>query len=83
MSRLLRKTWATWKKAALRIARFQTALVLTLLYFVFFAPFGFLLRLFGWDPLQVGPRHRKQATNWKQVRVAEPELDSMRRQSQT
>ncbi|MCK4302485.1 MAG: hypothetical protein KAW91_06905 [candidate division Zixibacteria bacterium] len=83
MSGLLRKTWAAWKKAALRIARFQTALVLTLLYFAVLAPLGLLLRLFGWDPLQVGSRHRKRATNWKEVRVAEPELDSMRRQSQT
>ncbi len=83
MSELLRITWAFWKKAAMKVARFQTAMVLTLLYFAVLAPLGLLLRLFGWDPLQVGSRHRKQATNWKQVRTAEPELDSLRRQSQT
>lgn len=65
----------------MKIGRFQTALLLTVFYFLVVAPMGAVLRLCGWDPLQSGLRHRRKGTNWKPVKDSRPDLASLRRQS--
>jgi len=44
------------KRVAQRIAAFQTALLLTLVYGLVFVPYGWLSRLAGRDPLDLRPK---------------------------
>jgi hypothetical protein len=81
MKKIALRIWNGWKKIALKIARFQTALLLTLFYFLMLAPLGSLFRLFRWDPLQTGRRHHRKDSNWSRVVDGEPDLPSLRRQS--
>ena len=81
MKRIALRIWNGWKKIALKIARFQTALFLTLFYFLMLAPLGLVFRLCRWDPLQAGRRHRSKKTNWSPVTGGEPDLSTLRRQS--
>lgn len=66
---------------ALKFARFQTNLLLTLFYFFVIAPLGLLFRLFGWNPLESRARNLKKTTNWRTVAQGEPDLEALRRQS--
>jgi len=81
MKKFLKRIWESWKKIALRIARFQTNILLTLFYFLVLAPFGLLLRLFGWNPLESRQKDFQKSSNWKSVDQTEPDLEAMRRQS--
>jgi len=81
MKKFLKRIWESWKKIALRIARFQTNLLLTLFYFLVLAPFGLLLRLFGWNPLESRQKDFQKSSNWKSVDQTELDLEAMRRQS--
>ena len=81
MKRIALRIWNGWKKIALKIARFQTALLLTLFYFLMLVPLGLVFRLFGWDPLQTSRRNRSKKTNWSPVSDSEPDLTTLRRQS--
>ena len=81
MRKVLKKIWAGWKKVALKIARFQTGLLLTLFYFFLLVPLGLIFKLFGWDPLESRRKSLYKATNWKSVTRGEPSLEEMRRQS--
>ncbi len=81
MTEVLKKFWAGWKKVALRVARFQTIILLTVFYFVILVPFGGLARLFRWDPLETSKRHLKRGSNWKKTRDQRPDLKSMYRMS--
>jgi hypothetical protein len=81
MKEIARKIWNGWKRVALKIGRFNTALLLTLFYFLILTPVGALFRLFGWDPLQTSPSHRRKAGNWSDVTDGEPDLTSLKRQS--
>ncbi len=81
MKWLLRKIWSGWKTVALKVARFQTAVLLTLFYFVILVPLGLVFRLFGWDPLEARRKHLNKATNWKTIVSGELSLKGMRRQS--
>ncbi len=81
MKKFFRGLWQGWKKIALKIARFQTALFLAIFYFLILAPLGGLFRLFGWDPLDTGRKKRKAPTNWKQLDQTDPDMEALRRQS--
>jgi hypothetical protein len=81
VKRVLKKIWSGWKKVASKIARFQTAVLLTLFYFVILVPLGLIFKSFGWDPLEARPKNLNRATNWKAVVRGEPSLKDMRRQS--
>ena len=81
MKKIAIKIWNGWKKIALKIARFNTALLLTLFYFLILAPIGGVFRLFGWDPLRVKRRHHSKTTNWTPVVDGEPDIQSLRHQS--
>jgi len=81
MKKFALRIWNGWKRIALKIARFQTALLLTLFYFLMLAPIGSVFRLFGWDPLQTGRRHRRKNSNFSDIIDCEPDLPSLKRQS--
>lgn len=81
MKKFARKVWNGWKKIALKIGRFQTALFLSIFYFLILVPVGLIFKLFGWDPLEAGKPKRKRSSNWKAVSQDEPDLEALRRQS--
>jgi hypothetical protein len=47
-----------WMKLAFLLSRIVNPLVIGLLFFLVLAPMGFLLRLFGKDPLKLKPENR-------------------------
>ena len=49
---LLRPVFQVWLKVAHFIGRVNTQIILTLLYYLVFTPYGLVMRLFGRDPLQ-------------------------------
>ncbi len=81
MKKVLAKLWAGWKRIAHAIGRFQTRVIITIFYGLVVSPLGFVMRLCGWDPLEVGRRKADRGTNWKPVADTEPDIDSLRRQS--
>lgn len=81
MRKFARKVWNGWKKIAIKIGRFQTALFLSIFYFVILVPVGAIFRLFGWDPLETRKQQRERPSNWKPVSQNEPDLEALRRQS--
>jgi len=81
MKIVLTKIRTSWKKVAFSFARFQTKVIVTVFYFLFFAPLGVTFRLFGWDPLESKVVRLGKGTNWKRVVHGEPDLEAMRRQS--
>ena len=81
MKKVLAGLWAGWKRIAHAIGRFQTRVIITIFYCLILSPLGSVMRLCGWDPLEVGRRHARRGTNWKPVTDSEPEVDSLRRQS--
>ena len=80
MKKFFKKIWGKWKKIALVIGRFNTKVILTIIFFLVLAPIGYIFRLFGWDPLDLKQKN-KPDSNWKEVKTAEPDLESMKRQS--
>jgi hypothetical protein len=60
------KLWQGWKRVAARVGNFQARLLLSLFYFVVFAPFALAVR-WGSDPLGikkgVEPQWRPPAEN--------------------
>ena len=81
MRKFARKVWNGWKKVALKFARFQTALFLSIFYFLILVPVGLVFNLFGWDPLEMKKRSRQRSSNWKTINSDEPDIESLRRQS--
>jgi len=49
---LLRPVFQVWLKGAHFIGRVNTQIILTLIYYLVFTPYGLVMRLFGRDPLQ-------------------------------
>lgn len=49
-----RRIWNWWKPIARKIGDFQARVMLTIFYFIFFAPFGLIVRL-TMDPLAMKP----------------------------
>ncbi|MDF1564396.1 MAG: SxtJ family membrane protein [Deltaproteobacteria bacterium] len=50
--RALGPIYGPWMKLGHVLGRINAYILLTLLFFLVFAPLGLLMRLFGWDPLQ-------------------------------
>ena len=42
----MKKVWQRWVRVTLKIASFQAGIVLTIIYFIFIVPLGFLLQVF-------------------------------------
>lgn len=73
-------TFAHW------LARTQTVVIITLFYFLIISPLGFLMVLFGWDPLEKrgfkkSARTDTQLTNWKEVKKPKVDVSDMGRMS--
>lgn len=81
MTDVLQQLWAGWKRVAHRLGRIQTAILMTIVYFLVISPWGFLMRLTGWDPLQTAGKYRRQNTNWRPVTDPEPDRESLQRLS--
>jgi hypothetical protein len=56
----MRKSWAWWKRIARKIGDFQARILLTIFYFIFFAPFALAVRFLS-DPLAI---KNKSAPSW-------------------
>jgi hypothetical protein len=56
MIKVLSTLFARWKVIAHKIGEFQSRLLLSLFYFIFFAPFAVGLKMFS-DPLQIKSFH--------------------------
>jgi hypothetical protein len=56
MIKLFSTLFARWKVIAHKIGEFQSRLLLSFFYFVFFAPFAIGLKMFS-DPLQIKSFH--------------------------
>jgi hypothetical protein len=74
--RLLKRVWAEWIDLSRYIGDFQAKLILTIVYFTLFVPFGVGLRLLG-DPL--GQR-RHRHTAWVGRSTPDSDLAGLRRQ---
>jgi hypothetical protein len=75
---IVRGLWEAWKRLGRRIADIQVRAILTLFYFVIFAPFALAVR-WGTDPLAI---KAKRSRGWQSmsVREAGPVMDEARRQ---
>jgi hypothetical protein len=75
---MLRALWRAWRVVARKIGQVQSFVILSLVYFVFIAPFAMGVRLFA-DPLGL-----REARSWQGVPPggeAMSSLSSMRLQS--
>ncbi|OGC88019.1 MAG: hypothetical protein A2142_04440 [candidate division Zixibacteria bacterium RBG_16_48_11] len=57
------RVWLKWKALALRIARVQTSVLLSLFYFTIFGLYALILRLLGRDLLD--KKWRQHKSFWK------------------
>jgi hypothetical protein len=73
----LKRFWAWWKGVAQRIGDFQARLLLTLFYYIIFAPFGLIIRAFS-DPLMIKQRNPKSM--WMDKHLPDATLENARRQ---
>lgn len=86
MKKVLRKFRARWMTFAHWLARVQTVIIVTLFYFLVISPMGFLMSLFGWDPLGKRGFHKSagdkaQPTNWQKVKKRIIDTPNLRRMS--
>ena len=81
MKKFFAGLWAGWKRFAHVLGRFQTRVIITVFFGLIVSPIGLVMRLGGWDPLEVGRRKARRGSNWKPVADGEPDRESLRRQS--
>lgn len=86
VKKVLRKLKSRWMTFARRLARVQTVIIVTLFYFLVISPMGYLMSLFGWDPLGKRGFHKSagnktQPTNWQQVKKRTIDTTNLRRMS--
>jgi len=78
MKTIFRKLLSGWKKFALGFARVQAEIILFVFYFLIFTPYGWILCLFGHDPLHF---RLKEKSNWESCRLGEFDPERATRQS--
>ena len=76
---MLRDLWNRWLVLAQKIGKFQSRIVLTVVYFVFVLPFGLGVRLFG-DPLRIHRGSAQQQSDWIARQTSDSDLDASNRQ---
>jgi hypothetical protein len=64
---------------AQKIGKFQSRIVLTLVYFVVVWPFGLGVRLFA-DPLRIRRSSTRPQSNWSARQTSDVDLDASYRQ---
>ena len=81
MKKYFKQIWEKWKKIAKIIGRFNTRVILSVIFLLILAPLGSVMRLFGWDPLERSRKKHTKSSNWQAVKNPEPDLESLKRQS--
>jgi len=76
--KLWQTIWQAWKRLALKIAKAQTLLLLTLFYFTIFGLYAVSMKLFRLDPLD--KRWKKQKSFWIKKPDYKIDLESAKRQ---
>ena len=76
MKDALKRFWETWKRFGRFMGNLITRIVLTLLYFTIFVPFGIGASLFT-DPLQIKTDREK---SWNQRESGDESLEEIMRQ---
>ena len=76
---MLRDLWNRWLVLAQKIGKFQSRIVLTMVYFVIVLPFGLGVRLFA-DPLRIRRRSAPQDSDWSARPTSDVDLDASYRQ---
>jgi hypothetical protein len=66
-----------WTRFALLLGKVTTPIMLALIFYGVFAPVGFVLRLFKWDPLRL-TKPASSATFWVTRQPPGPEPESMK-----
>jgi hypothetical protein len=70
--------WHRWKKVALKIARAQAVMLLTLFYFTLFGLYALALKLAGKDLLE--KKWKQNQSFWKDKEKLPVDMESARRQ---
>ena len=68
MKKFLSKIWSGWKRFAHILGRVNTEIILFIFYYLIFTPFGAVLKLFGYDPLEI---RGKGNSGWHEVKIGE------------
>jgi hypothetical protein len=76
MKEKVRAFWEVWKRFGRFMGNLVTRLILTILYFTVFLPFGIGARLFT-DPLQIKSDRRE---SWNQRQTHDKTLEEVTRQ---
>ena len=76
---MLRDLWNRWLVLAQKIGKFQSRLVLTVVYFVVVLPFGLGVRVFG-DPLRIRRGSARLQSDWSARHTSDVDLDASSRQ---
>jgi len=76
---VLRDLWNRWLVLAQKIGKFQSRIVLTVVYFVIVLPFGLGVRLLA-DPLRIRRRSVQAQSNWSARQTSDVDLDASYRQ---
>jgi hypothetical protein len=72
----IKKIWRKWKRIAEIVGTFQVKILLTILYFLLFAPVGLGVKLFS-DMLGLKPR---KTSHWTVKETENPKIEDSRRQ---
>ena len=76
---MLRDLWNRWLVLAQKIGKFQSRIVLTVVYFVIVLPFGLGVRLFA-DPLRIRRGSARPKSNWSARQTSDVDLAASYRQ---
>ena len=74
---LVKKLWLKWNLLALRMGSFQARIFLSIFFFLFVAPFAFMIKIFS-DPLRI--KDRSFRARWIERVESKLNLESFRRQ---
>lgn len=72
-----KRLWPMWKAFSKRMGGFQSRVFLSLLFFIFVAPFALAIKAFS-DPLNI--KHKKKGTHWLERKEALAGLEEFKRQ---
>lgn len=76
---MLRDLWNRWLVLAQKIGKFQSRIILTLVYLVIVLPFGLGVRLFA-DPLRTRRHSAQTQSSWSARATGDVDLEASHRQ---
>lgn len=74
---LIRNFWSAWKKLAHKIGVFQSKVILTVFYFLFLTPFGFIYSFFK-DELKI---RKTNNSSWHAKKNQSESIADLKQQS--